>query len=88
MIYYDGHDREDVIKDFQERFLPAIEGYRQWLSEYKMGSPHEEIVKPLASGVQTLVLVVHNESTCTANDGPKASWVMDGEQPILKKGAG
>ena len=53
-----------------------------------MGSPHEEIVKPLPLGVQTLVLVVHNESTCTANDGPKASWVMDGEQPILKKGAG
>ena len=53
-----------------------------------MGSPHEEIVKPLPPGVWKLVLVVHDESTCTANDGLKASWVMDGMQSILKKGAG
>ena len=32
--------------------------------------------------------MAHDESTSTANDGPKASWVQDGEQPILKKGAG
>ena len=53
-----------------------------------MGSPHEEIVKPLPPGVWKLVLVAHDESTCTENDGLKASCVMDGEQPILKKGAG
>jgi hypothetical protein len=34
-----------------------------------------------------LVLLAHDESTCTANDGQKASWVMEGKQPILKKGA-
>jgi hypothetical protein len=28
------------------------------------------------------------ESTCTVNDGPKAPWVLEGEQPILKKGTG
>lgn len=26
-IYYDGHDRSDVVKDRQERFLPAMAGY-------------------------------------------------------------
>ena len=26
-IYYDGHNHEDVVKDHQERFLPAMEGY-------------------------------------------------------------
>ena len=35
-----------------------------------------------------MVLVAHDESTCMENDGPKASWVIDGEQPILKKGVG
>ena len=87
-IYYDGHDRPDVVKDRQERFLPAMAGYRQRLVEYKMGDPTEEIVKPLPPGVWKLVLLAHDESTCTANDGPKASWVLEGEQPILKKGAG
>src|SRR5882762_4494847 len=53
-----------------------------------MGEVHIEIEKPLPAGMRKLVLVTHNESTNTANDGPKASWVMEGEQPILKKGAG
>jgi hypothetical protein len=53
-----------------------------------MGNTTEEVVKTLPPNVQRLVLLAHDESTCTANDGPKASWVMEGEQPILKKGAG
>ena len=62
--------------------------YRQWLVEYTMGQPNEEIAKQLPHGMQKLVLLAHDESTCTANDGLKASWVLEGEQPILKKGAG
>lgn len=87
-IYYDGHDCPDVVKDRQERFLPTIEEYRQQLVEYKMEDPSEEILKPLPPGVRKLILLAHDESTCTANDGPKALWVLEGEQPILKKDAG
>ena len=53
-----------------------------------MGAPTELVEKQLLPGVRKLVLVAHDESTNTANDGPKASWVLEGEQPILKKGAG
>ena len=53
-----------------------------------MGNPTEEIIKTLPPGVWRLVLLAHDESTSTANGGPKASWVEDGKQPILKKGAG
>jgi hypothetical protein len=60
-------------------------GYQQQLVEYKMGDPTEEIVKPLPPGIQKLVLLAHDKSTCTANDGPKASWVLKNKQPILKK---
>lgn len=87
-IYYDGHDHPDVIQDCQEQFLPAMADYRQRLVEYMMGNPNEEIAKSLPHGMQKLVLLAHDESTCTANDGPKASWVLKGKQPILKKGAG
>lgn len=65
-----------------------MEEYRQRLVEYSMEVPTKEVLKPLPPDVRKLVLLAHDESTCTANDGPKASWVLEGEQPILKKGAG
>jgi len=37
---------------------------------------------------QALVLLPQDESTMQSNDGPKASWVPNGEQPLKKKGAG
>ena len=71
-IYYDGHDWEDVVKDCQERFLPAMAEYRGRLVEYKMGCLTEEVMKSIPIGVQRLVLVAHDKSTSTANDGLKA----------------
>ena len=62
--------------------------HQERLVEYKMGAPTELVEKDLPPGIRKLVLVAHDESTNTANDGLKASWVLDGEQPILKKGAG
>jgi hypothetical protein len=87
-IYYDRHDWPDVVKYRQEVFLPAMAKYWERLVEYKMGEVHIKIKKPLPVGMHKLVLVAHDESTNAANDRPKASWVMEGEQPILKKGAG
>ena len=33
-------------------------------------------------------MVVHDKSTMQANDGEKKGWVLDGEQPLWKKGVG
>ena len=87
-IYYDGHDCPDVVKYRQEEFLPTMAEHRKRMVEYKMGKPTELLEKILPLGVWKLILVAHDESTCMANDGPKSSWVPDGEQPILKKGTG
>jgi hypothetical protein len=38
--------------------------------------------------VRKLVLCAHDESTIQANDGYKAGWGPEDEQPLLKKGAG
>ena len=62
--------------------------YQKWLVEYKMGDTEVKINKQLLDGVWKLVLLPHNKSTNKANDGPKASWVLEGEQPVLKTGAG
>jgi hypothetical protein len=47
-----------------------------------------EVEKLFCICERKLVLVAHDESTCQANDGPKAGWVMEGEQPLKKKGVG
>lgn len=88
VIYYDGHDLPDVVKYRQEEFLPAMAEHWKRMVEYKMGEPNELLEKILPLGVRKLILVAYDESTCTANDGPKSLWVPDGKQPILKKGAG
>ena len=51
-----------------------------------MGDAEVEIDKQLPDGVWKLVLLAHDESMNTANDEPKALWVLEGEQPIMKKG--
>ena len=56
--------------------------------EYKNGKVETEICKQLKPGERRLVLVAHDEATMQANDGEKAGWLLDGEQPLKKKGVG
>ena len=56
--------------------------------EYKIGEVDTELTKQLQPGERRIVLVAHDKSTMQANDGEKEGWVMNGEQPLKKKGAG
>ena len=87
-LYYDGHDRPDVLDYRQKHFLPAMQQYRSRMVEYKIGEVETELTKQLQPGKRSLVLVAHAESTMQANDGEKEGWVMNEEQPLKKKGAG
>jgi hypothetical protein len=88
-LYYDGHEWPDVVEYRQETFLPAMKEYRHRLVEYEVGNVEQEVLKEPENCVERrLVLVAHDESTSQANDGPKAGWVLDGEQPLKKKGPG
>ena len=87
-LYYDGHDRPDVVEYRQNVFLPTMEKYQQRLAEYQVAQVEIDGEKPFCICERKLVLVAHDESTCQANDGPKAGWVMEGEQPLKKKGVG
>lgn len=87
-LYYDGHDRPDVLDYRQKHFLPAMQQYRSRMVEYKIGEVETEIIKSLQPGERKIVLVAHDESTMQANDGEKEGWVLDGEQPLKKKGVG
>lgn len=86
-LYYDGHDRPDVVAYRQKEFIPRMDELRPRLVEYTVGNTDQEILKS-RNGERPLVLVAHDEMTTQANDGPKFSWVMDGEHALKKKGVG
>ena len=87
-LYYDGHDQPNVLDYRQNHFLPAMQQYRMSMVEYKIGEVETEVIKQLLPGQRRIVLVAHDESTMQANDGEKEGWVLEGEQPLKKKGAG
>ena len=87
-LYYDGHEREDVIEYRQNVFLPKMKEYTSRLVKYVVGDVKKEVEMQLAPGERKLVLVAHDEMTAQANDGKTMSWVWQGEQPLKKKGVG
>ena len=86
-IYYDGHERPDVI-EYRKLFLNEIFELEKWM------------LKPLDDNIMVLeepilnenekchILITHDESTFYANDGKKTFWGPVGHQPLRKKGAG
>jgi hypothetical protein len=87
-LYYDGHERDDVVEYRQNVFLPKMKEYESRLVKYAVGDVGKEVEMQLAPGERKLVLVAHDEMTAQANDGKTMSWVWQGEQPLKKKGVG
>ena len=93
-IYYDGHERPDVIKDRKERFIPAMLAIRDCLIQYQVGAVDiavEPDIQSRANGVLVkprLVLVAHDKMVAQAHDGQRWSWLLNGESLIKKKGPG
>jgi len=87
-LYYDGHERPDVVDYRQNEFIPRLLAYRDRLVEYQPENLEEVIKTPPNYVEPRLVLVPQDEMTAQANDGLKKSWVPEGEQPLKKKGVG
>ncbi|TBU23040.1 hypothetical protein BD311DRAFT_811054 [Dichomitus squalens] len=91
-VYYDGHERPDVVKDRNERFIPAMQAIRYRLVRYKVGAVDTEEHPDLQlNGILVrprLVLVAHDEMVAQAHDGKRWSWLLNGESPLKKKGPG
>jgi hypothetical protein len=88
-LYFDGHDRPDVVAYRQEVFLPEMLAYHARLVRYKVGSPdEEEDIKPANYVERRLVLCPHDESTSQANDSHDKAWTLEDQHQLRKKGAG
>jgi hypothetical protein len=63
-LYYDGHDRPDVLEYRQNQFLPQMAEHRRRLVEYVVGNVDLEVQKSPSNYVETrLVLGAHDEMT-------------------------
>lgn len=89
-LYYDGHEREDVVEYRQTKFIPQMREYERRLVKFEVGNVTKEldVASSLEQNERPLVLVAQDEMTAQCNDGRDWSWVWKGEQPLKKKGAG
>jgi hypothetical protein len=84
----DGHERDDVVRYRQEKFLPAFADLdartRKWTAENTGGEQHMP-----APGERRTVVWFHDESTFYANDRRKQRWVHKSETAVpYAKGEG
>lgn len=88
-LYFDGHDRPDVITYRQGHFLPSMKEYEPRLVRYVVGDVDRELNIPPPNYVERrLVLCAHDEMTAQANDAKEKSWVLEDQHALRKKGAG
>ena len=85
-IYYDGHEREDVV-EYRQIFLSEMAKFEKYMATYE-GEDMKRIAPMLNLGEKERILVVHDECIFYSNDGNRGTWAKSGELPLRKKGNG
>ncbi|GBB90989.1 hypothetical protein RclHR1_18070004 [Rhizophagus clarus] len=85
-IYYDGHERDDVLQ-YRKEFLEKMFEHEKYMFKYE-GESMDRIHSNLPEGEKERILVVHDECIFYSNDGKRRLWTKDGEMPLRKKGNG
>ena len=88
-LFFDGHDRDDVIRYCQTEFIPRFKSHEPCLVQHVVGDVEKEsFVRPTNYVDQRLVLAPHDEMVAQANDATAKSWVLGDEHCLRKKGVG
>ena len=88
-LYFDGHDRPDVVDYRQNHFILMMKSYEHRFVRYVVGDVDTEVVAHPHNFVERrLVLCAHDEMTAQANDAVDQYWVFEDEFRLRKKGAG
>lgn len=83
-LYMDGHERADVVA-YREEFLKRMALFEKQMPTFSGDDMEIETWPP--SG-QPVILVTHDECVFSAYDGRRRLWLLEGEQPLRKKGQG
>jgi len=85
-IYFDGHEREDVI-EYRKVFLDKMLMYEKFMPIFE-GENMEKLDPLLLSNEKTHIFITHDECLFYANDDRPIIWAPLGELPLRKKGQG
>ncbi|POW18266.1 hypothetical protein PSHT_05996 [Puccinia striiformis] len=88
-IYFDGHERPDVIKS-RVKYLSDVSQLRKYSQTYGGDDLETAIqINPvLLQDRKQTVFVYHDESTVHANERPKSTWLLPGCQDFRSKSLG
>ena len=86
-LYFDGHEREDVVKYRNEIFIPKMLSLENRVASWT-GENLETIVPPKDIDAGECVIFAHDECCYHANDGTGYYWRPKGEPDLRKKGRG
>ena len=87
-IYFDGHERTDVIEYRQNVFLPAMDIHEKYFTIYEGTDMEEQIEPALNFGEKQKLLFVHDECIYYSYEKRSTAWIREGEQPMRQKGRG
>lgn len=89
-VYFDGHEREDVIEYRQNVFIPRWQTLRTRFCSFHPETMEwtHSIPDPTEPGRKPIIFVTHDESTFNANDGTQYGWFENKKVPIRPKGKG
>ena len=91
-MFFDGHEREDVIK-YRETFLNEMKSLLSYFVEFFEDGTivPKEYPDDCAVGAldqRPIIMITHDESTFSANDGRSKVWTLNGQVNLQPKGKG
>ena len=86
-LYNDGHERDDVVR-YRHSFLDRMLCYDKRMIIFCGDFMEKKISPDLEEGSKPLILVTHDESCFSANDGRNFCWLDDDNRQIRPKGNG
>ncbi|KAH9814357.1 hypothetical protein DFH28DRAFT_894648, partial [Melampsora americana] len=84
-IYFDGHERPDVVK-YRKKYLEDVAELRARSAEF-FGDNLEQRQSPDPNTTET-IFVYHDESTVHANERPKHAWLLPNTPDLRSKSLG
>ena len=86
-VYYDGHEREDVVA-YRTQWTKRMVQYSRKMTTYEGDSMQNAVPSTLQAGERELVWVTHDECTFYSNDGVNVAWLENDETMLRKKSQG
>ncbi|CAB5365859.1 unnamed protein product [Rhizophagus irregularis] len=86
-VYYDGHERSDVVI-YRQEWLKRMFEYQKFMKDFD-GNMMDIVSEPhLKPGEKELVQVTHDECHFYANDGQRRIWMREDEDILRSKHQG